>query len=68
VVETLVGLMHLTWSSLDAEHDLEKKFGFDADRFLADIAKKLGEQREVPELLAACVGGALEVLRPEAVP
>jgi hypothetical protein len=67
VVETIVGLMHLTWSSLDAEHDLAKKFGFDADRFLGDIAKKLGEQRDVPELLAACVGGALEVLRPEAV-
>jgi signal recognition particle receptor subunit beta len=67
VVETLIGLMHLTWSSLDAEHDLSKKFGFDAKRFLAEIAQKLGENREVPELLSACVGGALEVLRPEAV-
>jgi len=68
VVETLVGLMHLTWSSLDAEHDLARKFGFDADRFLADVAGKLGDNRGVSELLAACVGGALEVLRPEAVP
>ncbi|HVR18961.1 MAG TPA: hypothetical protein VMS65_04680, partial [Polyangiaceae bacterium] len=67
VVETLIGLMHLTWSSLDAEHDLAKKFGFDAQRFLAEIAQKLGESRDVPELLSACVGGALEVLRPEAV-
>ena len=67
VVETLIGLMHLTWSSLDAEHDLAKKFGFDAERFLAEIAQKLGERRSVPELLSACVGGALEVLRPEAV-
>jgi signal recognition particle receptor subunit beta len=67
VVETLIGLMHLTWSSLDAEHDLAKKFGFDANRFLAEIAQKLGERRGVSELLAACVGGALEVLRPEAV-
>jgi signal recognition particle receptor subunit beta len=67
VVETLIGLMHLTWSSLDAEHDLAKKFGFDANRFLAEIAQKLGERRGVPELLSACVGGALEVLRPEAV-
>jgi signal recognition particle receptor subunit beta len=67
VVETLIGLMHLTWSSLDAEHDLEKKFGFEGDRFLALVARKLGERRDVPELLAACVGGALEVLRPEVV-
>lgn len=68
VVETLIGLMHLTWSSLDAEHELEKKFGFDGDRFLAGVASKLGERRDVPELLSACVGGALEVLRPEVVP
>lgn len=68
VVESFVGLLHLTWSALDAEHDLNKKFGFDSDAFLAEVAAKLGERRGVPELLAASVGGALEVLRPEAAP
>ena len=66
--ETLVGLLHLTWSALDAAHDLNKKFGFDSDAFLDQVAKNLGEQRSVEEILNACVGGALEVLRPEAAP
>jgi hypothetical protein len=60
--------VHLTWSALDAEHDLSSKFGFDSDSFITQVARKLGQRREVPELLSACVGGALEVLRPEAVP
>ena len=66
VVESFVGLLHLTWSALDAEHDLNKKFGFDSDAFLSQVAKHLGDNRSLPELLATCAGGALEVLRPEA--
>jgi hypothetical protein len=65
VVESFVGLLHLTFSALDAEHDLYRKFGFDANQFLSEIAKRLGQQGSLPELLAACVGGALDVLRPE---
>ncbi len=68
VVETFIGLLHLTWSALDAEHDLNRKFGFDSDAFLKQVAEKLGDERSVPELLGASVGGALEVLRPEAAP
>jgi hypothetical protein len=68
VVETFVGLLHLTWSALDAEHDLNRKFGFDSDAFLEQVAKKLGEERNISELLSASVGGALDVLRPEAAP
>ncbi|MEB2311666.1 MAG: gliding motility protein [Sorangiineae bacterium] len=65
VVETFIGLLHLTYGALDAEHDLGKKFGFDADELLAQVARGLGSERLVAELLAACVGGALDVLRPE---
>jgi signal recognition particle receptor subunit beta len=68
VVETFIGLLHLTYSALDAEHDLSKKFGFDSGAFLSGMAGKLGERRSIKELLATCVGGALEVLRPEAAP
>jgi mutual gliding-motility protein MglA len=68
VVEAFVGLLHLTWSALDAEHDLNRKFGFDSDAFLAEVAVKLGDRRSIAELLATSVGGALEVLRPEAAP
>ena len=66
VVESFIGLLHLTWSALDAEHDLNKKFGFDSDAFLQTVAKKLGDPRPLPEILGACVGGALDVLKPEA--
>jgi mutual gliding-motility protein MglA len=65
VAESFIGLLHLTWSALDAEHDLNRKFGFDSQAFLAEVARKLGQKKSVQELLAACVGGALDVLRPE---
>jgi signal recognition particle receptor subunit beta len=68
VVESFIGLLHLTWSSLEAEHDLGKKFGFDSRAFMADVAAKLGHPKPVSEILATCVGGALDVLRPEAAP
>jgi DNA polymerase-3 subunit gamma/tau len=68
VVESFMGLLHLTWSALEAEHNLGQKFGFDSKAFLADVADKLGDSRPVSEILGACVGGALDVLRPEANP
>jgi hypothetical protein len=67
VVESFVGLLHLTLSALDAEHDLTKKFNFDSRSFLSQVAQKLGQTRALPEILSASVGGALEVLRGEAV-
>lgn len=67
VVESFIGLLHLTWSSIDAEHDLRGKFGFEPGPFLEDVARKLGDTRSVSEILATCVGGALDVLRPEEV-
>jgi signal recognition particle receptor subunit beta len=68
VVESFLGLLHLTWSALEAEHDLGRKFGFDSRAFMQDVASKLGDRRSVAEILGCCVGGALEVLRPEAMP
>jgi len=68
VVESFVGLLHLTWSALDAEHDLNHKFGFDSEAFISQVARGLGQQRPVADLLGDCVGGALDVLRPEVVP
>ena len=65
VVESLIGLLHLTWSALDAEHELNRKFEFDSSLFLRQVAANLGDPRPVERILAACVGGALDVLRPE---
>jgi signal recognition particle receptor subunit beta len=66
VIESFIGLLHLTMGALDAEHDLRAKFRFDAGAFLEDVARKLGDPRPVGEILDVCVGGALDVLRPEA--
>ena len=66
VVESFIGLLHLTWGALDAEHDLDRKFGFDSQAFLAQVAEKLGQKRGVKDILGANVGGAVDVLRPEA--
>lgn len=67
VVESFVGLLHLTWSSLDAEHNLGKKFGFNARDFFEQVAGKLGQKRPLQQILNSRVGGAVDVLRP-AVP
>ena len=59
VLESFFGLLGLTWSKLDAEHQLAKKLGLDSERFLATAAQKLGFRGSIDELLATCVGGSL---------
>ena len=67
VVESLVGLLHLTWGSLNAKHDLNRKFDFDAHRFLQHVVENFNDPRTVEDILGTCMGGALDVLQPEAV-
>jgi hypothetical protein len=66
VLETLTGLLHLTYSALDAEHHLSKKFKLDSKAILSEVISKLGGRSSIDELLGACVGGALTVLAPDA--
>lgn len=61
VVESFIGLLHLTLSQLNAEHDLQSKFGIDTTALLTDVNAKLGGQRPLEEVLRANVGGALSV-------
>ena len=58
VVESFIGLLFLTWQQLNRQHDLSKKFGFNSDEFLRQVAQKLGSSRSVPDLIKSCVGGA----------
>jgi signal recognition particle receptor subunit beta len=64
VLESFFGLLHLTWSKLDAEHQLAKKLGLDSAQFLTHAARKLGYEGEVDDLLRACVGGSLDYTAP----
>jgi signal recognition particle receptor subunit beta len=57
VVETLVGLLHLTWGMLDRTHQLSHKLSIDGETLLADAARQLGVQTPIRDILASRVGG-----------
>ena len=59
VLESFFGLLYLTWSRLDEEHQLANKLGIRPEKFLTLAARRLGYQAEVGTLLAKCVGGKL---------
>jgi signal recognition particle receptor subunit beta len=59
VLETFFGLMHLTWSKLDGEHQLAKMMGIASGDLLPMAARQLGIGTDVSELLSSCVGGKL---------
>jgi GTPase SAR1 family protein len=64
VLESFFGLLSLTWSKLDAEHQLAKKLGLDGEKFLATAAQRLGFKGSVEDLLSTCVGGSLRYAPP----
>ena len=64
VLESFFGLLHLTWSKLDAEHQLARKLNIEGERFLNTAATKLGYKGEVAALLRTCVGGSLDYSPP----
>lgn len=57
VVPCFLGLLNRTWRSLEREHDLSGKFGFDGDSFMRNVARKLGEARSLKEILTDALGG-----------
>jgi signal recognition particle receptor subunit beta len=60
VLETFFGLLHLTWTKLDAEHQLAKMIGIETAELLPMAARQLGLSVGVSSLLSACVGGNLD--------
>lgn len=44
VLETLMGLMEITWERLDAWHNLEEKFGVKGKKLLESLARQLKPQ------------------------
>jgi mutual gliding-motility protein MglA len=57
VVETLLGLLHLTWQTLDRTHQLSQKLAIDGDVLLSNAAQQLGVSTPIGDLLARRVGG-----------
>lgn len=58
VVESFIGLLHLTWQNIEREHGLRRKFGFDGEAFVEHVARKLGHGQSLDEILACRVGKA----------
>lgn len=51
VVESFVGLLHLTWQALEREHGLAEKFKFDGEVFVQDVLRQLGREESLVEIL-----------------
>lgn len=60
VLETFMGLLHVTYGALDTAHKLKEKFGIGRAALLADIGNKLGAKVPAEHLLKAALGGALD--------
>ena len=46
VLETLLGLMDITWHHLEKEHQLAEKFGLDSEEVLQELRTNLGMQTD----------------------
>ncbi len=57
VVDTFVGLLHLTWQTLDFRHAFTEKFGLETSVFFADVLGKLNDRRTLADVLNSRVGG-----------
>lgn len=55
VVETFLGLLHLTWTTLDARHGLGERFGVDTRRMFVRLVSQLGLPKTLD--LGAAVAG-----------
>lgn len=60
VLETFFGLLHMTWTKIDREHQLAKMLGIGSRDLLPMAVRQLGVSADVPTLLASCVGGDLD--------
>jgi signal recognition particle receptor subunit beta len=59
-VETFMGLLHLTWETLDTTHQLSKRLSISGDDLLSSAARQLGAKISVADLLARRMGGTFD--------
>ncbi|MFO0586326.1 MAG: gliding motility protein [Polyangiaceae bacterium] len=60
VVETFVGLLFLTYRTLDRTHDLSRRLGIDGEDLVRTAAQQLGVTTPIEELLGQKMGGTFE--------
>jgi hypothetical protein len=59
VLETFFGVLYLTWTKLDTEHQLAKMIGLESSQFVPMAVRQLGVKADLSKLLSSCVGGDL---------
>lgn len=62
-VETLLGLLSLTWQTLDRTHQLSRRLSLDGDALIDGAARQLGATAPVRELLSRGLGRHHEARR-----
>ncbi len=60
VVETFVGLLSLTYGTLDRTHELSRRLGIDGNELVRTAADQLGVTTPIEELLGKKLGGKFE--------
>jgi len=65
VVESFLGLLQTTWQSLNEQHALDRKFGFESDSFVQMVGNKLGAGGPVMRVINTRLGGAPSAPRTE---
>lgn len=63
VVETFLGLLQSTWTSLNEQHQFDRKFGFESDAFVQLVANKLGANVPAGRLIATRLGAGAVAAR-----
>lgn len=64
VLESFFGLLQLTWSKLETEHQISRMLGIPTDQFLPLAVRQLGLKVNVNTLLSSCIGGSLQFRSP----
>ena len=62
VLETFLGLLHLTWNTLDDSADLTQRLGISGGDLLASVAEQLQARSSIDSLLAKSMGGSYRPL------
>jgi signal recognition particle receptor subunit beta len=60
VLESFFGLLQITWSKLEAEHQLARNLGIEAGGFLPMVANQIGFVGDVWSLVNTRIGGQID--------
>lgn len=63
VIESFLGVLETTWRALDAEHDFNRKFGFESGSFIQMVATQLGVKGSAANRINSRLGGTGQLVQ-----